>query len=305
MMRALRTSRPAIAELVLQQLNSADPDKDYLGDKSRIPPNFGPQPRCGKQAEYQAKPDSGHKQAGGSFLMCNIAIQSLASSYYKQSRTETDSNKHIYYKFPCQLEHHHKKVLLSKSQRSTLLMGSNADALKPFFDLLTNTEPGTAPAALDIPEGATDTSLSLSDFENLDLTVLDTLNLMCPHDAPPIPTSSNTPEMLATLLDVPQMMLNSSECIGDSTTVQQGLVVPSTIVPPPQSTATPHIVFQQTTLGTDESTSALFLQPSSISQPEPDTTKRCARLLRRLKAANKRQVASGLDEGQVTGLEHN
>ena len=53
----------------------------YLGDKSRIPPDFGPQPRCGKKAEYQAKPDSGHKQGGGSFLMCNIALQSLASSY--------------------------------------------------------------------------------------------------------------------------------------------------------------------------------------------------------------------------------
>jgi len=58
------------------------------------------------------------------------------SEVEKQDRTEVDSNKRIYYKLPSQLERHHKRILTWKSERSTLLMGGNAAALKPFRDLL-------------------------------------------------------------------------------------------------------------------------------------------------------------------------
>lgn len=57
----------------------------------------------------------------------------------RQDRTEVDSNKRLYYKVPNQLEHHHKKVLTWKSECTTLFMGGNADALKPFRDLLLST----------------------------------------------------------------------------------------------------------------------------------------------------------------------
>jgi len=58
------------------------------------------------------------------------------SEVEKQDRAETDSNKRLYYKVPAQLERHHKRTLAWKSERSTLLMGGNAAALKPFRDLL-------------------------------------------------------------------------------------------------------------------------------------------------------------------------
>ncbi|KAJ7217246.1 hypothetical protein GGX14DRAFT_391054 [Mycena pura] len=205
----------------------------------------------------------------------NVNYELLAiawnSDVDKQSRTKTDSNKCIYYKFPCQLEHHHKKVLLSKSQRATLLMGSNADALQPFFNLLTNTEPGTAPAALDVPEGAIDTSLSLSDFKNLDLTVLDTLNLMCPHDAAPIPTSSTTTELLAMSLNSLNMVIDPSEYIGNSSAVQLGRPLTMQVSEP---TPTPVAASQQATLVTEQSTALLSIGPSSTSLPDSDPSKR-------------------------------
>ena len=81
------------------------------------------------------------------------------SEVEKQSRTETDSNKRIYYKLPSQLERHHKKTLTWKSECSTMFLGGNAAALKPFRDLLSNdnTTETLAPVPLpEIPHGAKD-----------------------------------------------------------------------------------------------------------------------------------------------------
>jgi hypothetical protein len=57
---------------------------------------------------------------------------------YTQSRVETDSNKRLYYKLPAQLERHYKRVLTFKSERATILLETNAAALKAFRDLLTD-----------------------------------------------------------------------------------------------------------------------------------------------------------------------
>jgi len=81
------------------------------------------------------------------------------SEVEKQSRTETDSSKRIYYKLPSQLEQHHKKTLTWKSERSTMFLGGNAAALKPFRDLLSsdNTTETLAPASLpEVPGGVKD-----------------------------------------------------------------------------------------------------------------------------------------------------
>ncbi|KAK6987947.1 hypothetical protein R3P38DRAFT_2450898, partial [Favolaschia claudopus] len=53
-----------------------------------------------------------------------------------QPRTETESNKRLYYKFPQQLEAHHKKTILWKSERSTLGGGLNHTSLQPFRALV-------------------------------------------------------------------------------------------------------------------------------------------------------------------------
>jgi hypothetical protein len=74
------------------------------------------------------------------------------SEVEKQDRTEVDSNKRLYYKLPSQLERHHKKTLAWKSERSTLLMGGNAAALKPFRNLLTNDNTTTTLPAQLPPE---------------------------------------------------------------------------------------------------------------------------------------------------------
>lgn len=58
------------------------------------------------------------------------------SLVHMQSRSETDANKRYYYKLPSHLERHFKRTLEYKSELSTLLMGTNAAALKPFHDLL-------------------------------------------------------------------------------------------------------------------------------------------------------------------------
>nr|GAT42352.1 predicted protein [Mycena chlorophos] len=174
----------------------------------------------------------------------------------KQNRSETDSNKRTYYKFACQLEHHHKKVLLSKSQRATLLMGSNAAALKPFFDMLNDTVPGMAPAALDLPDGPADASISSNDFDHLDHALLDTLNLMRRKDAGPVPTASRMSEML----------VDEQESIHVSGS-QSTELIPA---PPPART-------QQTLLSNAESTPLLLVHPSSQPSSSVDATKRCAR----------------------------
>ncbi|KAJ7215023.1 hypothetical protein GGX14DRAFT_696572 [Mycena pura] len=159
------------------------------------------------------------------------------------------------------LEQHHKKVLLYKSQQSTMFMGSNADALKPFRDMLRDTVPGSAPPALEVPEGATDTSLSAEELTNLDLNLLDTLNIQRSKDAPPIPTS--TPESEGTV--------EQSESIHLHATLQVNL----TQLPTPQPASAPSrvVALQQTMLTNDGSASMLI-------QPTPDTSKpgdRCAR----------------------------
>jgi hypothetical protein len=55
---------------------------------------------------------------------------------HKQNQTEIDSNKRLYYKLPSHLERHYKRTLAWKSEQSTVMMGSNAEALQPFKDLL-------------------------------------------------------------------------------------------------------------------------------------------------------------------------
>jgi hypothetical protein len=70
------------------------------------------------------------------------------SEVEKQDCTEVDSNKQLYYKLLSQLERHHKRILAWKSECSTLLMGDNAVALKPFHDLLINDNTTTLPAQL-------------------------------------------------------------------------------------------------------------------------------------------------------------
>jgi hypothetical protein len=71
---------------------------------------------------------------------------------YTQDRAETDSNKRLYYKLPSHLERHYKRTLLWKSERATVMMGSNAAALKPFKDLLASNNDSTVElAARELP----------------------------------------------------------------------------------------------------------------------------------------------------------
>ncbi|KAF5382845.1 hypothetical protein D9757_007324 [Collybiopsis confluens] len=56
---------------------------------------------------------------------------------HQQENAETDSNKRIYGKLPSHLERHAKRIVSYRSERSTILMGSNAAALKLLNDLLT------------------------------------------------------------------------------------------------------------------------------------------------------------------------
>jgi hypothetical protein len=74
------------------------------------------------------------------------------SEVEKQDCTKVDSNKWLYYKLPSQLGWHHKRILAWKSECSTLLMGGNAAALKPFHDLLTNDNTTTTLSAQIPPE---------------------------------------------------------------------------------------------------------------------------------------------------------
>lgn len=57
-----------------------------------------------------------------------------------QDRTITDSDRRLYYKLPGQLEAHHKKTILFKSELSTLYFGPNAVALTAFADLIASEE---------------------------------------------------------------------------------------------------------------------------------------------------------------------
>lgn len=86
----------------------------------------------------------------------NINFEQFAifwnSEVHKQDRAITDSNARIYYKLPSQLERYCKKVLAYKSERSTILLGSNAAALKPFHDLLTSDHSTMTLEPLPVPE---------------------------------------------------------------------------------------------------------------------------------------------------------
>lgn len=74
------------------------------------------------------------------------------SEVHKQDRTVTDSSKRIYYKIPFQLEKHCKKVLAYKSECATVLMGSNATALKTIQDLLLAESTTVTLGPLSLPE---------------------------------------------------------------------------------------------------------------------------------------------------------
>ena len=75
------------------------------------------------------------------------------SEVEKQSRTETDSNKRIYYKLPSQLEHHQKKTLTWKFECSTMFLGGNAVALLDVaaFDAQGNPQPTSERPAFQLP----------------------------------------------------------------------------------------------------------------------------------------------------------
>lgn len=90
-------------------------------------------------------------------------VISWNSEVDKQSRSETDSNKRLYYKLPSQLERHYKKMISWTSAQSTIMMGGNATALKAFQDLLASEENTTSvlPARslpICVPTGAVDLS---------------------------------------------------------------------------------------------------------------------------------------------------
>lgn len=77
----------------------------------------------------------------------NIDFKRLAqfwnNAVNEQDRTIPDTNRRLYYKLPAQLEAHHKKTILWKSERSTLFMGQNAIALKAFADIINSDENST------------------------------------------------------------------------------------------------------------------------------------------------------------------
>ncbi|KAJ3710654.1 hypothetical protein C8R42DRAFT_729099 [Lentinula raphanica] len=98
------------------------------------------------------------------------------SEVEKQDRTESDSNKRLYYKLPTQLERHHKRTIAWKSERSTVMMGSNMMALAPFRDLLTAEDGNNAAMTIParplpetiVPPGASDHSYNEDDFYQID-----------------------------------------------------------------------------------------------------------------------------------------
>ena len=72
------------------------------------------------------------KKVGKEQKFTSILTEKLAvywnSEVYKQERMQTNLNKQPYYKLLPQLERHHKRTLAWSSERSTVLMGSNAEA---------------------------------------------------------------------------------------------------------------------------------------------------------------------------------
>ncbi|KAF9052488.1 hypothetical protein BDZ89DRAFT_1032535 [Hymenopellis radicata] len=110
----------------------------------------------------------------------NIDFKLLAQSWNNkvntQDRTIADTSRRLYYKLPAQLELHHKKTILWKSERSTLFMGENAIALKAFTDLIASDDNSTATLpAMTLPGNETDDAFrTLQDIrEQLDLDSFD------------------------------------------------------------------------------------------------------------------------------------
>ncbi|KAF9011526.1 hypothetical protein BDZ89DRAFT_1167480 [Hymenopellis radicata] len=103
----------------------------------------------------------------------------------KQDRTISDTNQRLYYKLPAQLEAHHKKTILWKSERSTLFMGDNALALKAFTDIITSEENSTTTLpAIPLPDNENDDAFrTLEDIHSqLDLNSFDGMGLRYPED---------------------------------------------------------------------------------------------------------------------------
>ncbi|KAJ7911220.1 hypothetical protein B0H13DRAFT_1875973 [Mycena leptocephala] len=80
-----------------------------------------------------------------------------------QPRSVTDSNLRLYYKLPQQLEAHHKKTILWKSECATLSDGSNFAGRKQLLDILNSPDnyADTLPA-IPLPEPMPDGELDLS-----------------------------------------------------------------------------------------------------------------------------------------------
>jgi hypothetical protein len=95
----------------------------------------------------------------------NIDFQKFAKFWnilvHGQSRTVTDSNQRLYYKLPLQLETHHKKTILWKSEISTLGAGANFAARAPLLAML-NSPANLVDSlpALPLPDGELDLSVS-------------------------------------------------------------------------------------------------------------------------------------------------
>ncbi|KAF9037406.1 hypothetical protein BDZ89DRAFT_1011046 [Hymenopellis radicata] len=110
----------------------------------------------------------------------NIDFKLLAQSWNdkvnNQDRTIAETSRRLYYKLPAQLELHHKKTILWKSEWSTLFMGENAIALKAFTDLIASDDNSTSTLpAMTLPGNETDDAFrTLQDIrEQLDLDSFD------------------------------------------------------------------------------------------------------------------------------------
>jgi hypothetical protein len=77
-----------------------------------------------------------------------------------QSRTVTESNPRLHYKLPLQLETHHKKTILWRSEHSTLASGTNFTARAPLLAMLnaSSNYADTLPE-MPLPDGELDLSI--------------------------------------------------------------------------------------------------------------------------------------------------
>ncbi|KAF9020333.1 hypothetical protein BDZ89DRAFT_1116416 [Hymenopellis radicata] len=134
-----------------------------------------------------------------------------------QDRTITDPSQRLYYKIPAQLELHHKKTILWKSERSTLFLGQNAAALKVFTDIINSDDNMvTTLPPISLPNDEPDDTLkTVAELR----TVLDSGLLDAAHSEPQRRISTRDLDQLERMPedDVPQSEINPSAMDVDST----------------------------------------------------------------------------------------